>query len=75
MAAWDSKDIWLMGKREIRKFWISNRLKEDDQKVASKNCNSLLYRNLYTKNTMSRDMILRIASLCENFNLADIFIS
>ena len=46
--------------------------KEEENKV---DCNSILYRNLYTHNTKSRDLILQIASLSEQFTLTKVFIS
>ena len=33
------------------------------------NCNSLLYRILYSNNVKSRDLVLQIASYCESFSL------
>ena len=39
------------------------------------NCNSIAYRSLYSNETRSRDLILKIASFCPDFSLANIFIS
>ena len=48
--------------------------KESDDKCKV-NCNSLLYKILYSQRLKSRDMILEIASYCEQFSLQNFFIS
>ena len=39
------------------------------------NCNAVIYRVLYSNNTKSRDLILKIASFCQQFSLYKVFIS
>ena len=39
------------------------------------NCNSIAYRALYSNETRSRDLLLKIASFCPDFSLGNIFIS
>ena len=39
------------------------------------NCRSLIYRILYVDETKSRDMIIKIARLCEEFSLSKFFIT
>ena len=53
-----------------------NKLKRADSvKKGYVNCRSLLYQILYVESTKSRDMIIRIARLCDEFSLANIFIT
>lgn len=48
---------------------------EAEEKVKKINCNSTLYRILYSDLTKNRDLVLKIANFCNDFTLAKIFIS
>lgn len=48
---------------------------KDDDNKCKVNCNSLLYKILYSQRLKSRDMILEIASYCSQFSLQNFFIS
>ena len=47
---------------------------EEDDEIRV-NCNSILYRIIHSTNTKSRDLILEIASNCEQFSLSKVFIT
>ena len=44
---------------------LNEQISKDWAKVKMANCNAVLYRSLYSNNTKSRDMILKIASYCQ----------
>lgn len=62
-------------RRCFKNYQTGNSDKKDDEIVAKKSCNSLIYRALYSNNTKSRDLILDIASHCKYFSLSSVFIS
>ena len=61
--------------RVLTELFTSEPEEKDTDDKCKVNCNSLLYKILYSQRLKSRDIILEIASYCDQFSLQNFFIS